>query len=309
MKHLTVGVFHDDAIGRELGKKDTESDILMFNRKIDEHIFTFMHSIEDRLPVESQIVSCIDAAIVTFTEPTRELGETVVMLDLFGLSKGVILTSPYATSDQIATITKGTSLESFTTEKRDTVKVLAYLKGLEPQRDTQSPAVVVVDHSFSVRGVGEVILGFVKKGIVKKHDTFTLLPAKREVTVRSVQIQDEDCDQAEAGSRAGLAIKGAAVEDMKRGSLLCNSAGARTETTIELSLEKSPFYSDEIKEGDFHMTVGMQTVPITITKKTKNIIVVKSEKSIAYMSEEQFLLLDLNAEKMRIMGRARALEN
>jgi selenocysteine-specific translation elongation factor len=73
MKHLTVGVFRDDTIGRELGKKGTESDIVMFNRKMDQHIFTFMSPVEDKLSAKSQIISSIDAAIVAFTGMTREL--------------------------------------------------------------------------------------------------------------------------------------------------------------------------------------------------------------------------------------------
>ena len=76
----------------------------------------------------------------------------------------------------------------------------------------------MVDHSFSVKGVGEVILGFVKKGVVRKYDKLTLLPANKEVIVRSIQMQDEDYDEAEAGSRVGLAIKGVTVEEIKRGS-------------------------------------------------------------------------------------------
>ena len=64
-------------------------------------------------------------------------------------------------------------------------------------------------------------LGFVKKGIVRKYDKLTLLPANKEVMVRSIQIQDEDHEQAEAGPRVGLAMKGAPIEDLKRGSVLC----------------------------------------------------------------------------------------
>jgi selenocysteine-specific translation elongation factor len=124
MKHLTVGVFHDDTIGRELGKKGTESDIVMFNRKMDEHIFTFMYPVEDKLSAKSQIISSIDAAIVAFTGTTRELGETVVMLDSLGISDGIAVTSPYATPDQISAITKNTSLESFIVGKRDPIKIL-----------------------------------------------------------------------------------------------------------------------------------------------------------------------------------------
>ena len=307
MKHLTIGLFHDDALGRELGKKGTESDIVMFTRKVDDHIFSFMAPVEDKLSAKSQIISSIDAAVVVFSAMTRELGETVVMLNSLGISKGISVTSPYAMPDQIASITKGTSIESFTVEQRDSAMILEALKGISPQRDTASPPLVVVDHSFNVRGVGEVILGFVRKGIIRKYDKLKLLPADKEVMVRSIQIQDEDYNEAEAGSRVGLAMKGATVEEMRRGSVLC-AGSPKTGTTLKLSFTKSPFYSDGVREGAFHATIGMQTVPVTIAEKTATSVVIKSDKPIVYATEDTFLLLDLNAKKMRIMGAAHALQ-
>jgi selenocysteine-specific translation elongation factor len=309
MKHLTVGVFHDDTIGRELGKKENGSDIVMFNRKMDEHIFTFMSPLDDKLSAKSQIVSSIDAAIVAFAEMTRELGETVVMLDSLGISKGIAVTSLYATPDQITAIIKDTSLVSFIIGKRDPGKMLQVLKTFDLERDTASPVLAVVDHSFSVKGVGEVILGFVKKGIVRKYDELTLLPANKRVMVRSIQMQDEDFDEAEAGSRVGLAIKGATVEEMKRGSVLCASDSAKTDTTVKLSFTKSPFYPDDVREGAFHLTVGMQTVPITITGKGETSLTIESEKPIVYTPEDIFLLLDLNAKKTRVIGKAFAIQD
>jgi len=270
MKHLTVGVFQDDTIARELGKIDTESDIAMFHRKMDEQTFAFIYPVEDNLSAKSQIVSCIDAAIVAFAEGSRELGETVVMLDALGVSNGIAVTSPYTTPDQIAAIIKDTTLESFIVGKRDGVKMLEVLKSYRPERDTAAPALVVVDHSFSVRGVGEVMLGFVKKGIVRKYDKLVLLPSNKEVVVRSIQVQDEDFEEADAGSRVGLAIKGATVDDMKRGSILSASSSLSSDTKLTLSFKKSPFYSDEVREGAFHATVGLQTVPIIVTEKSES---------------------------------------
>jgi len=92
MKYLTIGLFHDDALGRELGKKGTESDIVMFNRKVADHIFSFMSPVEDKLSVKSQIISSIDAAVVVFSAMTRELGETIVMLNSLGISRGIAVT-------------------------------------------------------------------------------------------------------------------------------------------------------------------------------------------------------------------------
>ncbi len=309
MKHLTVGIFHDDTLARELGKKDNESDILMFNRKMDDSIFTFMLPLEDKLSVKSQIVSSIDTAIVAFTKMTRELGETVVLLDSLGVSKGVAVVSPYATPEQISAISKNTSVKSFIVEKRDSVSILTFLKSLNPERDRNSSAVVVVDHSFSVRGVGEVALGFVKKGTVRKYDKLSLLPANKEVLVRSIQIQDEDCDEGEAGSRVGLAIKGATVDEMKRGSILCAPDSAKTGTTVRLTFKKSPFYSDSIREGDFHAAIGMQTVPVAITEESENAMIIETEKPIVFTPDDTFVLLDFNAKKMRIMGNGHALRD
>jgi len=309
VKHLTVGVFHDDTIGRELGKKGTESDFAMFNRKMDQHIFTFMYPVEDRLSPKSQIISSLDAAIVAFTGMTRELGETVVMLDSLGISDGISVTSLYATPDQIASITKGTSIESFIVGQREPGKILEVLKTYDPKRDTASSPIIAIDHSFSVKGVGEVILGFVRKGTVRKYDKLTLLPANKEVIVRSIQMQDEDYDEAEAGSRVGLAIKDATVDEMKRGFILCVPDSVKMSTKLKLSFDKSPFYSDQVRQGAFHATVGMQTVPITITDVSGASIAIESEKPIVHTPDDTFLLLDLNAKKMRVMGKGHALHD
>jgi selenocysteine-specific translation elongation factor len=305
MHHLAVGLFHDEMLGRELGKKGTESDMAMFNRKLDQHILTIMSPVADKLTVKSQIISNIDAAIVVFAGMTRELGETVVMLDSLRVRNGMAVTSPSVTPEQISAVTIATSLESYTLQQRDPIKINEVLQGYIPTRDASSPPLIIVDHSFSVRGVGEVILGFVRKGIVRKYDKLMLLPAKKEVIVRSIQMQDEDFDEAMAGARVGLAIKGATVDEMSRGSVLCAANTAKAETRLKLSFEKSRFYPDEVVKGAFHVTVGMQTVPITITEITGTSIAIESQKPIVYLPEDIFLLLDLNA-KMRVMGKAGA---
>jgi len=96
---------------------------------------------------------------------------------------------------------------------------------------------------------------------------------------------------------------------MRRGSILCASDAVKTGTKLNLSFKKSPFYSDDVREGAFHATVGMQTVPITITEKSESSIGIASEKPIVYTPENTFLIMDLNAKKMRIMGKAWALQD
>lgn len=309
MKNLTVGIFHDEELGRELGKRGTESDIVMYNRKTDDCIFTFMQPVGDKVTVKSQILSCIDAAIISFTEMTPAVGETVLMLDSFGISHGVIVVPPYTEPSKIAAITKGTSLESFVVTERDPLKLREILDGFEPERGTDSAASIVVDHSFHVKGVGEIILGSVTCGIVKRHDKLLLLPEKKDVVVRSIQMHDTDFNEAEVGSRVGLAIKGATADEMERGSVLCTPGSVRTGTTITLSFVPNRFYAEGIREGAFHLAVGMQTVPVDVTGINNGTITIESKKQVVYTFRDTFLLLDLNAEKLHVMGKGQAIES
>lgn len=90
-------------------------------------------------------------------------------------------------------------------------------------------------------------------------------------------------------------------------SILTASDNVKTDTRLELSFEESPFYSEDLKEGAFHATVGMQAVPITIKERNGETVTIESEKPVAYAREDIFLLLDLNAKKARVIGKGRAV--
>ena len=303
MRHLTVGVFHDDSLGRELGKKGTLSDIAMYNRKADEEILTFMSPVEDKLTAKSQIISTIDAAIVVFSQMTRELGETILMLDLIKVGQGIAVSTPYASRDKISAIIAQTSLKAYRLEDQDPIKLLADLKDINPKRDNASPVRIVIDHSFNVKGVGEVTLGFIQAGAVKKYEKLRLLPAGKEVIVRSIQVHDEDIEHAEAGTRVGLAIKGASIDELERGSILTTSTEVGTTSKAKLSFTKTAFYRDELKPGLFHLTVGMQTLPVTVSDPRPESIVIESSNPIVYSASDTALLLDLNGKKTRVIGK------
>jgi len=96
MKHVTIGIFHDDTLGRELGKKGTESDIVMCNKKTDDCIYTFMSPFENKLTAKTQILSSIDAAIINCEQITPEVGETLLLLDSMGITEGILLLPPYS---------------------------------------------------------------------------------------------------------------------------------------------------------------------------------------------------------------------
>ncbi|MBN1861447.1 MAG: hypothetical protein JW840_08310 [Candidatus Thermoplasmatota archaeon] len=306
MKHVAVGIFHDDTLGRELGKKGTASDILMFNKKTDECIYTFMAPFENKLIAKTQIISSIDAAIINCEQMTPDVGETLLLLDSMGITEGILLLPAYSDATQLRNMIKNTSLEHFTIVEKNIPKIIGQVVQLNPLRDVGSPAIVITDHSFTVKGIGDVILGFVKQGTIRTHDTMVLLPANKEVLIRSIQMQDSNVDSAIAGSRVGLAIKGATLEDLKRGAMFAADGDARTDTRFTLRFTKNRFYQ-EMKKGVFHMTAGMQNIPITITEIAKDTISFETEKPIGYTKNDTFILLDLNAKKLHHIGNGKVV--
>jgi selenocysteine-specific elongation factor len=301
MKNITIGIFHDDTLGRELGKKGTESDLLMFNKKTDECIYTFMTPFENKLTAKTQILSAIDAVIINCEHITAELGETLLLVDSMGIPEGILLLPAYSDQTQLQRMVQNTSLEKYTIMEKNIPKITEYLEKFTPQRDVSSPAIVVVDHSFSVKGIGEVVLGFVKQGVIHAHETMLLLPVNKQIMIRSIQMQDKDVETASAGCRVGLAIKGATVDELKRGSIFSTSDGAKTDTKFMLRFRKNRFYQN-VKTGLFHGTIGMQSLPVSITGIVDETITIETEKPVGYTRNETFILLDLNAKKLHHIG-------
>jgi selenocysteine-specific translation elongation factor len=301
MKHVAIGIFHDEKLGRELGKKGTESDIVMCNKKTDDCIYTFMSPFENKLTAKTQILSSIDAAIVNCEQMTPEVGETLLLLDSMGITEGILLLPPYSDETQLRKMIKNTSLEQFAIIEREIPKIIGFLVKINPKRDVSSPAIVITDHSFAVKGIGEVILGFVKQGTITTHDTMVLLPANKEVIIRSIQMQDSNFNSATAGCRVGLAIKGATVEELKRGAIFSTPDAAKTDSKFTLQFTKNRYYQD-VKKGIFHGTIGMQSIPITITEVYDHTIAIETEKPVGYTKNDRFILLDLNAKKLHHIG-------
>ncbi|WP_162474072.1 selenocysteine-specific translation elongation factor [endosymbiont 'TC1' of Trimyema compressum] len=77
-----------------------------------------------------------------------------------------------------------------------------------------------IDRAFSLTGFGTIITGTLWSGEIKVGDTLELLPHKKQVKVRNIQVHGEDKPIAEAGQRVALNIPDIAVKDVVTGSLL-----------------------------------------------------------------------------------------
>lgn len=106
-----------------------------------------------------------------------------------------------------------------------------------------------VDRSFTLRGSGTVVTGTVWSGRVSRDDTLQVLPGGGEVRVRSVEVHGEERASAEAGYRCGLALVGAAVEDVPRGRALVDDSGWHASSSLGVRLRLLPHAERIVEEG------------------------------------------------------------
>ena len=94
------------------------------------------------------------------------------------------------------------------------------------EEDSLKPFMMYIDKIYSVVGVGAVVSGTVRQGRLKKGDKLLLGPDEfgkfMDVRAKSIEMHYYKKDYAEAGDVVGISIKGANIDDIKRGMILCD---------------------------------------------------------------------------------------
>lgn len=92
-----------------------------------------------------------------------------------------------------------------------------------PDRDITSPFLLPIDNCLLVPGRGAVIVGTLKKGIVRKNDKVALLGFDEIVTtsVGDIQVFKKSVASAKAGENVGVLIRGVKSKLVRKGMILC----------------------------------------------------------------------------------------
>jgi selenocysteine-specific elongation factor len=89
-----------------------------------------------------------------------------------------------------------------------------------------------IDRSFTVAGIGTVVTGTLWSGTLRVGDTLTLLPGKRAVRIRGLQVHEDPQSEARAGQRVAANLAGVRAREVSRGDVL--AAGRRVTETMVL---------------------------------------------------------------------------
>ncbi len=271
---------------RLVGKETGKDEISFYSASHGGRTLTLVEPTRypDRIQPLLYSLSMADCAVVLVDALTPRVGEMIVALNAMRMDKGILVSG-------ITLPISGTILDKYQkAADMDAAKEML----LALQRDTAGEnTMALVDQALSVKSVGNMVLGAVKSGTIKKHEKLFLLPAKKEMEVRSIQINNADAEEAPAGSRFGIAYSG---EPLERGVLVPLRNEFQVENVVNGRFSKSPFFKDELK-GRIHAYTNMQFVEGTVTDNDLTLL-----QPLAFEKGEIILVVDASNQKLRIVG-------
>lgn len=298
MRSLNFVVLGDYSIAEELGKKGTESDITMYDRKSRDSIYTFVAptSFPEKIQSLIQVVNMAEYAILNINKLDKYLGESIIALDLLNVSNGFILTSDEIEANKLDNLIEDTTLANFEYATLDDLKLR--LDELDVIKREDDP-LIHIDHAFDVKGVGAVILGIVRQGKVKVYDELEIMPLSKNIMIKSIQLHGKNVEEAESPARVGLALKGTKTDEISRGDIIIKAGTFKKSNKLNVKLEKSKFFKEELNEKQMYMlALGLQVKAVKIKDN-----IIEAEKEFACKEGDLALLLKPDSRVNRIVGR------
>jgi selenocysteine-specific translation elongation factor len=270
-------------VGKETGKEDVSFYSVNYGGKINTLVEPTFYPQKIQPLVFSLYLA--DYVVVIAEELTPQIGEIIVALDALGKDRGMLIT-------QLDLPIKGTVLEKY--EKvADEATAKQKLLEMKEEPSAEDELLAFIDKYLSVKSVGNVALGAVKEGKMKKHDKIFYLPDKKEMEIRTVQINDVDVEEAKAGDRFGIAYKG---EPIDRGMAVSLRSEFESGKDIMGKFQQSQFYKDDINRK-LHFCYGFNMVEGKVLENS-----ISLDREMPYRKRDPFLVLDPSNQKLRIVG-------
>jgi selenocysteine-specific translation elongation factor len=300
VKSINFVVLGKQDIAAEFGKKGTETDISLYDRKESDIIKTWVtpSGFPEKIQPLLQAINLAEFVIFFVDKLDKFTGEQIIALDSLKKDKGILSHSFEVDESKLDSMIKDTVLENYAKVEQDKIK--EEIDKIEPSIK-EGPSEMVVDHCFDVKGVGTVILGKVTCGKIKQYDNLKLYPTESDVLIKSIQMHDDPVQESVCPARVGLAVKGVKPDEVGRGDVISEQGAVVVGSEIELDFTKSPFYKSDIAEGQMCLvSVGLQIKAAKFASITP--LKLNFEKPIAYHKGDIAVILKPESTTIRILG-------
>jgi len=300
VKSINFVVLGKQEIASEFGKKGTESDLTLYDRKESDIIKTWVipNGFPEKIQPLFQAINLAEYVIFYVDKLDKFTGEQIIALDSLKKEKGILSHTFDVDESKLNMMIKGTVVENYTRVEQDKIK--EEMDNLEPITNDNSSE-LLIDHCFDVKGVGTVILGKVTNGTIKQYDNLKLYPAGIDVLIKSIQMHDDPVTESICPARVGLAVKGVKPDDVSRGDVISVEDAVNVKSEIELDFTKNSYFKGDVSENQGCLVnIGLQIKAAKFTSITP--LKLKFEKPVVCKSGEIAIILKPESTTIRILG-------
>ena len=319
MPVLNIAILGSEELCRSLGKltdsRDVESYVFKEGAGPDRRILSLIRPLNfpERIRPLLSALNVADYGIIEVNSIDAALGESMVAFSSSGIERGDLIIKPkdgaWIDPDKVNLVKDQAGLSSWNVNHQvpDLNEYRSALLGQVTKQNSEGELLVSIDQHFVVKGIGLVGIGYVRSGMLERHENVRIYPKKADGIVRSLQVMDEDVDRALTGDRVGIALRGVSDDSLDKGSQIV-SEGSDLLTRSErsrLSVAISAFQSKTPKAGDIvHMSFDLQFFVGRIESIEEYTMVVNWDKPIDLRTkfDKPPLLVQLDAGLMRIIG-------
>ena len=320
MAVLNVAFIGSESLAKKIAKKgdvrDIESYVYKEERDGEIKIISLLRPLKhpEKIRPLLSVLNVAKAGIIEISKIDSATGEICVSFGCADINNGLVIINSqdgdWIDPDQVRIILEQSGLENWKLYEQvpDEHIIREDLFSLMEKKETDDSSLILpVDQFFNVKGVGLVAIGYVQSGIVSKHDTIQVLPADENGIVRSLQVMDDDVENAISGDRVGLAIRNLREEALHRGCMIVHAESNVLVKNLSstFAIDKAPFQKRILQVGDIiHAAVDMQFVVGRIKIIDQENVTV--DWDIPLWTREnnspKIIITQLDATPMRIIG-------
>ena len=320
MAVLNVAFIGSESLAKKIAKKgdvrDIESYVYKEVRDGEIKIISLLRPLKhpEKIRPLLSVLNVAKAGIIEISKIDSATGEICVSFGCAGINNGLIIINSqdgdWIDPDQVRIILEQSGLRNWKLYEQvpDEHIIREDLFSLMEKKETDDSSLILpVDQFFNVKGVGLVAIGYVQSGIVSKHDTIQVLPADENGIVRSLQVMDDDVENAISGDRVGLAIRNLREEALHRGCMIVHAESNVLVKNLSstFAIDKAPFQKRILQVGDvIHAAVDMQFVVGRIKIIDQENVTVDWDIPLwtRKNNSPKIIITQLDATPMRIIG-------
>lgn len=259
--------------------------------------------------------------------------EHLAIADLLGVDRGIVVITKRdlvsgleleRTIEKVGSFTAGTFLEdaevvcTSVSESLGICELRDSLDRMKPVENRESSNLfpfLPIDRAFVMPGFGLVVTGTLRGGYLTTQSTVELLPSKRAVTIRGLQVHSQAVDLATSGQRVAVNLRHVKREEVNRGDVLVAQDRINATSCIDVDLRLLESHAEPLKDG---ATVEFLTGTTNVMAKVRllnrkrlepgvtGFAQLRFQRSIATYPTQRFIVRSVSP--MRTIGGGKVLE-